>query len=445
MPVSWTSEQVIAQAPDDSSAKAGRGLATLAKWSSAGYDEKAVWGECKGSGKLPYQVSIELAEPAFKCSCPSRKFPCKHGIGLFLLYAADQLNEGAPPDFCAEWLEKRAQNSERKKEKIEAEPTPEETAKREKAKIKRAGEREAKVAAGLNELEMWIADLVRQGIAAAAQSQPTGFWEKTAKRLIDAQAPNAARLVRQISSLIYQKNRDGEKLPEKLLEHLSRLYLICEGFRRIDSLPAAIQADVRAAVGFTVKEDDLQDVETIEDTWQILGVRVFEEEKLRVQRIWLAGENSRRRALILNFAFQNQPLDAGFVAGTKIFAELGFYPGNYPQRAFVKARGAAQKLEIPAGSENFAALLSDFSEALAKNIWLEAFPAMLSGVVPVRRDNAWFLRDREGELLPVEQDFGNVWKLFAICGNQPRAIFAEWDGERLLPLGVWADGALTQI
>ena len=435
---------MTAQAPDEASVKAGRSLATISKWVSAGYDENAVWGECKGSGKLPYQVSIELAEPAFKCSCPSRKFPCKHGLGLFLLYAGSQLKEAPPPDFCTEWLAKRAETKNRKTEKSEAELTPEELAKREKAKLKRAAERETKVAAGLQELETWLADLVRQGLA-AAQSQPTEYWEKMAKRLIDAQAPNVARLVREMSSLVYQKRRYRERLPEKMLEQLGKIYLICESYRRLEALPPAIQADVKTAVGFTVKEDELQNVEVVEDVWQILGAPVFEEEKLRVQRVWLAGENSRRHALILNFAYQNQPLDAGFAAGMKFQGELVFYPGNFPLRAFVKTRQAAESLEKPVGGENFSEFLSGYADALAKNIWLETYPALLRRVVPVEREKQWFLRDENGELLPLETDLGGIWQLFSVCGNRPAQIFAEWDGERLLPLRVWTDEEPAQI
>jgi len=63
MPIIWTSDQVTAQAHDDASVKTGRGLATVSKWVSIGCDESAVWGECKGSGKQPYQVLIELSEP----------------------------------------------------------------------------------------------------------------------------------------------------------------------------------------------------------------------------------------------------------------------------------------------------------------------------------------------------------------------------------------------
>ena len=86
--MSFSPEQIIALAPDAPSAKAGRSLATARKWSALGCDERAVWGECQGSGKEPYRTQIDFTEPAFRCMCPSRKFPCKHALGLFLLFVA---------------------------------------------------------------------------------------------------------------------------------------------------------------------------------------------------------------------------------------------------------------------------------------------------------------------------------------------------------------------
>src|SRR5215470_17970544 len=85
--MNYSAEQIIALAPDAASAKAGRSLATASKWQNVGHDERALWGECQGSGAKPYQTVIDLSEPAFKCTCPSRKFPCKHALGLFLLVA----------------------------------------------------------------------------------------------------------------------------------------------------------------------------------------------------------------------------------------------------------------------------------------------------------------------------------------------------------------------
>jgi hypothetical protein len=88
MPRAFTYEEVLRLAPDASSAESAQGLAQVRKWASLGADAEAVWGECQGSDAKPYQVQIALAEPAFKCSCPSRKFPCKHGLGLLLILSA---------------------------------------------------------------------------------------------------------------------------------------------------------------------------------------------------------------------------------------------------------------------------------------------------------------------------------------------------------------------
>src|SRR5687768_12992448 len=134
--MNYSPEQIIALAPDAASAKAGRGLATAGKWQNVGQDERALWGECQGSGAKPYQTVIDLNEPAFKCSCPSRKFPCKHALGLFLLIANQTANPGAgstasttttsgiattahtgtAPAWAAEWLAKRDTEAQRKTE-----------------------------------------------------------------------------------------------------------------------------------------------------------------------------------------------------------------------------------------------------------------------------------------------------------------------------------------
>jgi len=82
-----TAEQITNLAPDATSVKAGRALATNSKWLSRCVHEKALWGDCQGSGKTPYRTIVDLGNIAFKCSCPSRKFPCKHGLGLLFLYA----------------------------------------------------------------------------------------------------------------------------------------------------------------------------------------------------------------------------------------------------------------------------------------------------------------------------------------------------------------------
>ena len=80
-----------------------------------------LFGECRGSGSKPYLACVNLTEPAYRCSCPSRKFPCKHALGLLLLWSADGVPvEEAAPQWVTEWLDARAERAARSATKIEA-------------------------------------------------------------------------------------------------------------------------------------------------------------------------------------------------------------------------------------------------------------------------------------------------------------------------------------
>ena len=121
--MNFSEEQILSMAPDESSKKSGKELANVSKWVKHEVSERALWGECQGRGKLPYQTQVDLVNVAFKCSCPSRKFPCKHGLGLLLLYARDKkiFSSATEPDWVAGWLDKRDERNEKKSEKKERE------------------------------------------------------------------------------------------------------------------------------------------------------------------------------------------------------------------------------------------------------------------------------------------------------------------------------------
>src|SRR5262249_32516216 len=124
--MNWTVEQVLALAPDASSAKSGKDLSAPRKWKSLGADAACAWGTLQGSGKDPYQTSIDFSGPAFKCTCPSRKFPCKHGLGLLLIVAQQPgaMSEKQPPAWTTEWLAKRVEKEEKKIAKAAAPAEP---------------------------------------------------------------------------------------------------------------------------------------------------------------------------------------------------------------------------------------------------------------------------------------------------------------------------------
>src|SRR5215475_1089137 len=137
-----TLEQVQALAPDASSAAAARKLANSNTWSNLGSNEAAIWGECQGSAL--YQVRVDRADLAAKCTCPSRKLPCKHTLGLLMLAATTptKLTDADAPEWISEWLMRRAGTAAKKENKrrevAEAPPDPE-------AQTKRATKRQAHV------------------------------------------------------------------------------------------------------------------------------------------------------------------------------------------------------------------------------------------------------------------------------------------------------------
>ena len=84
---------MLSLAPDASAQRAARALAGGKAWSEVGFSAgddlpPTVWGLCQGSDRQPYQICVDLTEPAYRCTCPSRKFPCKHTLAMLLRWAA---------------------------------------------------------------------------------------------------------------------------------------------------------------------------------------------------------------------------------------------------------------------------------------------------------------------------------------------------------------------
>jgi hypothetical protein len=443
--VRWTTEQIIALAPDASSAKAGRDLASPRKWLSLGHHaDRAAWGECQGSAKDPYQTAIDLSEPAFRCSCPSRKFPCKHALGLFLLLASQPaaFTQQPWPAWVSEWLDKRAARGEKQAQAAEKGKSAPETSAA--AQAKRAERREERVDQGLDDLETWLCDVVRQGLK-FAQTQPFSFWEAPAARLVDAQAPGLARRVRELASI----PGSGEGWETRLVEQVGRLFLLIEGYRHLGDQSPAVQVEIRTAIGWTQGQDELLASAGVRDEWAVLGKRVEEEplgnlgrsSTMRIQRAWLYGRGSGRYALVLSFAAPGQSLDTSLVPGTVLDAELVYFPGASPLRALVKARfSPPAPVDMISGGSSVAAAWDGYTQAIAANPWLSDFPMALKNVIPVKLGGKWSLQDAEGRLLPIRQNYLPVWSLVSLSGGDPIDLFGEWDGVAIRPVSACAGG-----
>lgn len=439
--MTWTSDQILALAPDPESVKAARSLLVPRKWPNMGANEEGIWGECQGSGKDPYRTSIDLSEPAFKCSCPSRKFPCKHGLALFLMYCDQRtlFKSNTPPNWMSEWLKTRTEKKQKKEEKAQQiqQPVDEATqAKREKKREKTMKQREETVQRGIKELELWLRDLTRRGLV-NLQSQSTSFWTNVEKRMVDAQAPGLANFIQELESAIVLK----ENWSNSFLTRLGKLHLLLESYSRAEQFPAEQQADIRTMIGWTQTKEEILQNHGIHDQWQILGQYKEEDEKLMSQRIWLFGKKTKRFALILNFAFgaAKRMIDRSWITGSELDGELVFYPGSTPLRALSKTMGTPTPFKEILGHTSIREALNLFKKNLHKNPWINAFPMILQSVTPQHHQNKWLLVDAQQEAISFHSEFIRLWDLIAISGGEAVTLFGEWRFDSFWPLGIWSN------
>lgn len=82
-----TEQQILAMAPNAAAASNGRKISQKGGFvrRERSEDDTFYLGECTGSGKSNYITTVDFVEagnPVCRCSCPSRQFPCKHGLAL---------------------------------------------------------------------------------------------------------------------------------------------------------------------------------------------------------------------------------------------------------------------------------------------------------------------------------------------------------------------------
>ncbi|MDQ1036632.1 hypothetical protein QFZ75_003048 [Streptomyces sp. V3I8] len=437
--VRWTAEQVLALAPDTASRKAGSKLGAAGPWSEAGSsDEGTVWGLCRGSGSKPYRTVIDVADstgPAYKCSCPSRKFPCKHALGLLLLWAGEDgsVPRGQAPDWAEEWTEGRRKRADDKRAADAAgSPSPGDP----EAARRRAERRAEWITAGATELEQRLADLLRSGLASAEQAG-YGLWEETAARMVDAQAPGLAARVRELGAI----PSSGPGWPVRLLEECALLHLLDQGWLRREGLPDGLAATVRSRIGLPASADG----PPVRDQWLVLAQYDTADSRLTTRRVWLYGAGSGRTVLLLSYGAAGRAPELALPVGLALDAEVSAYPGAGQARAALGERFApAAPTEFRPPGVDVARAVAEYGEALRDDPWLESRPVTLGRVVPVPDGEGWQLADADGELaLPLTPAAGSragLWRLIALSGGAPVTVFGECGHLGFSPLTAWPQG-----
>lgn len=448
-----TRAAIEAMAPDQSALKAAAGLLKPAKWPLRAISGGLIWGECQGSGANPYRVAADLDDPGSKCTCPSRKFPCKHALALMWMHVDDPagFQAGAVPDWVQDWMARRRRPTgatasvtagstpDKSLAAAQAETaapsTPEDpaaAAKREAASARRAADTQRLVAAGLDDLDLWVADQLRTGLSAFVAEAPERC-RRIAARLVDAKAGAlASRLDEAPSRLLALPPQERA---DAAIAEFGKLILAARAWRAQPD-----DAELRREVMSTeTREEVLADpaAERCASTWEVLGERVATRRDGLVQvATWLlnlAGEGPRFGLLLDYFPASAGRRSGAFAEGARLRAELAFYPARSPLRAVIAAREDAAQAEGAADETPWPDAptphdpLRQHADALLASPWRLETPVLLPAgrIAADSAGRAWWLSDGSVALPlaspPPEVALGAVFEAGA----------GVWTGSRL--------------
>lgn len=468
-----TRERIEGLAPDQASLSAALKLVKPTAWPVLATNDASgvLWGECQGSGSQPYRVVVSPEDTGYKCTCPSRKFPCKHVLAVLWMRveAPTRFTPGDLPQWVQDWMGRRrsgtkpsagpedgppapkpslvaALNAEPEAEK----PVDPKAATRAEAQRQRLkGEREAAVLAGLDDLDRWTLDQLNQGLAGFATRAESAVRTLSA-RLVDAKAGGLAARLDRIATDLFRV--DDAKRADLALERLAALTLIASAYRRLDRLPVALREDARRAIGwYQRREELLADPRAVRTsaTWLVAANRSeVQPDKLRRLETWLisatAGVGEPRVAVLMDFV----PVSGGgygfpFEPGESVDGEIVFYPSVVPLRGLLASRKAlSNPAAWPRSEPGISAALSDYSDRLSALPWLDAWPLLLSNVeLRTAGRGTLMVTDGSPHMLPVAGV--QTEALTPMQGISGLSLLAEWDGQTAYilaaetPIGRW--------
>lgn len=459
----WSIEQVVALTSRSARFAAGEAVAVPSLWSQTGASGRALWGRYDGSSAEPYDVLVDHETVAYRCTCPSRTHPCKHVIALLVLWVRGHVPPAAEPPAAASFAERAAARAARANA---PEPAPAAGAATGEAGGDPGGDidppapappdgdggpdrdaqrnaRVERLRAGLVELDRWITDRMRTGLADASIAR-YATWDELAARLTDARAGALANRIRRLAG----KVGAAPDWHDDVLAELGILHLLAQAGQRVPALPPDLADAVAVLCGWQVRSSDVAASAPETDAWLVAGRSDHREDLVEVRRVWLYGTTTRRWGLTLSFAAYRQSLDVSLLPGTLVAADVHRYPGR-SLRVIVGERhdqpddgaGGDPTTAATEAALDIAGACDAIGATLADEPWLERLPVLVHAAPTVgAAPGEWVLTDATGTLplaptTPANSDALAV--LLAASQGAPVTLAAEWTTAGLVPLAAF--------
>ncbi|MEO6086947.1 MAG: SWIM zinc finger family protein, partial [Umezawaea sp.] len=395
---------VLELAPDSQVASSATRLAGAAGWTGLGRTASTLWGLCPGSGKNPYRVCVDLGDRATKCSCPSRKFPCKHAVAVQLLHARDEVPaEEAVPDWVSDWVAKRQVVA------APADTSPEAVERRARAKEKTAQHRAEAVHGGVAALRDWLSDLAGSGIA-GLPGRDAAWWHAITARMVDAQAPGLAAAIGELRDLVAA---GGPQWAVDAADRLGGLHLLA---RLSEGAQGPLGDVVRARLGFPVPEEQVRSSPGWSDRWVALLRLETDDGPFRTVRQWIWGRDRAEWVVGVKHAGGGVKPVPLLPHGFEVTGTLHPYPGVAPRRVAAGELVGERRAEAIPAATTWREALAGLEPALRADPWQRLHPLDCAAVRA--SGDLRFLVDVGRRGLPVRNDAG-LDRALAITGGDP--------------------------
>lgn len=407
-------------APNSAAIKNALGLVQKNKFTSLNRSEAGdlLFGECQGSGRSGYLASADFAQPdkpVFRCTCPSRQFPCKHSLAL--LYALQQGKTftvaPVPEDLAAK--RDKAEKREEKRQQQEASPAADKPKKTSKAALAK------KVTAqlqGLELLEKLLLELVRAGLGTATDKTLKNLTAQ-AKELGNYYLPGTQNELRKLI-LLMQEESGGSYANS--LEQLTMLHaLIRKGRSHLEA---------RLESGSPDPDPETEIEELLGHSWQLAELKRHNmtSEGAELLQLTFIGYDDQARQEYVDLGYWLQ-LDTGEIHRTLQYRpykaarhlreedsftdvvqtrELYLYPGGLNRRVRYDEWQPRQPDDgdweaVPRSARrSYSDVLKAVRNQL-KNPLADRMPVMLLHVAEtlVTEEGGYVIRDADGHMLPL--------------------------------------------
>lgn len=336
-------------------------------------------------------------------------------MGLLLLYTAQVsfFTKANEPDWVTAWLSKREEAAEKKEQKAKNE-----TPVNKEAQAKRQAVRHENILSGIDDLQIWLKDLLRNGLIHVPESAHSLF-DSIARRMIDAQASGLALRLNAIQKI----NFFSENWKYQLTDQLGLIYLLAESYQNLDKQPEAWQNEIRTQIGYTQLKDEILSEEAIADKWMVLHKVSRKVNELNTETFWLYGKQSNRFAVYLNFITPGTVSELNLLPGSTYEGQVCFYKGIGTLRALFKTCELLEETFTPICCTHLQEASCIYRKAFQQNPFTGNVPLLVENIKLAIQGKQVYIEDIHGEVMPVQISDSVKIDILSVTGGKPFSAF----------------------